>query len=637
MNSIPCIPISARGWSLLLKTLCFSALILLASSPVQATSLFDPGGEPEAAWDSPDPVTTDLDGLPLWDRVERLSDPDPSLFVQEDFSAAGAWSDSSPFSPHVATAFGSSTPHSRSFLLHFAPGWALAPEPYPVLLIPGAGASASGVFPVLARYLAGEGRSVFALTFPHPHGDVFQDAEAIADAIARILSLTGAEKVDLIAHSKGGIAASVYLAHVPGWDWSEQSDTRGGRYTASGTPFRGDVRRFIAAGVPFQGVDTAFRWTAAAVATATAGSDALTPYPFTAWYPYTTGNLLASESLQGEDLWPEGGDPFPGQAQILAPWEDVHPLPGSRVELGILALQQDWYTVWNGGFGLYTYSPGFASAMEAGGEVILHLAAAGIDPSVEVAILAGAHPLVPLSSATEVVDPFGAAWDEFLGQGDEYYADLWEGVLAEDFPDLTLTADDMAGLRSGDLMMGEVSGLSDGVVFWDSATASESILHRGAPLLETRTVVLSHLDLLMASAAVGEVLVAHGEEDPNNFGYLRSLGARYIEADTVAWMEEILSSGAEPGDDDSSPPDDDTASDDDSTPLDDDTSDDDTPSDDDDDDAADDDPPPDDLWNGESGCDCDDTGPSSPGAKGASILGILLALRRRHRRVPLLP
>ena len=63
----------------------------------------------------------------------------------------------------------------------------------------------------------------------------------MADAIDRIKKLTGAGTVDVVAHSKGGIAARIYMSNM------------------SATAYRHDVRRLVMLGVPNLGTDFAFR------------------------------------------------------------------------------------------------------------------------------------------------------------------------------------------------------------------------------------------------------------------------------------------------------------------------------------------------------------------------------------------
>ena len=585
-----------------------AALVAVVAAPCAATGEFDPTAA-AATWDETSAVAQDLDGLPVWDRVERLVDGDTVLFQQEDFAPGWTWDDASPVSPHVATAFGSTTPHSGTFLLHYAPGWSLADHPRPVLLVPGAGAAATGVMPPLARQLAARGWSVFAITFAHPHGDNYQQAEQVANAVARILEVTGAEQVDLLGHSKGAIPSAIYLSHRAGLDWGLDGDDRGARYTQRGTPFRGDVQRFIAAGAPLGGADTSFRWTSAHLATGY-GSDPLSPCPWQTFYPHTTGNLFVTEDLRAVDLWPGDGDTFPGQAQLLRAWDGQYALPGSDPLLGVYALQQDWWTTYEGGLGFYSASLGIDDAIDEAGGLLSKLHGAGLDPSVQVAVLAGTSPLIWIEGREILVDSFGEDLADFLGESSTFYATFIADVIAPRFPGFELDGDELAGVTRGQLMFGEISGRSDGVIFTASAQDYQGLLARGAVLLESREVDLAHMDLLFAGEEMGQWLVDQGNDDPANQAFMRSLGERYLAEDTFSWYEAML------GDDDD---DDDSAG----------TDDDDHAGDDDDSGSSDDDIPGDDDDPWGDGCECA-AGGRTTAVPALALMLVLAALRRRE-------
>jgi MYXO-CTERM domain-containing protein len=600
------------GWGVLAAGMCLLALTVAGSA--WGTTAFDPTTA-AATFDETHPVSQDLDGLPVWDRVERHVDGDTVLFLQEDFAPGWAWDDSSPASPQVATAFAHTTPHSGTFLLHFAPGWALADEPYPVLLVPGAAVSASGVMPPLARFLAAQGRSVFAVTFAHPHGDCYQQAEQVANAVARILEVTGAEKVDIIGHSKGGIAAALYAANHLGADWSAHDDDRGARYAARGTPYRGDVRRLITSGTPLGGGDTAFRWTSQHLFTGQ-GEDPLISCPWETYYPYTSANLLVSEDLRAVDLWPDYSDAWPGQRQLLRDWEGEYGLPGADVQLGVYALQQDWWTTYHGGLGLYSYARGLDDAVDESGRLLDKLAAAGIDPGVELAVLAGTNPLIWIDGRETLVDIWGEGLGDFLGQSSAFYAQFLNEIIGPRFQGFELTDEEQYGVGQGHLMFGEISGQSDGVIFTASATDHGGLLTRGATLLEVRETDLAHMDLIFAGEEMGQWLIDQGDADEAQ-RHLRALGQRYLAEDSFGWYEEMLSDGDEPGDDDTG--DDDTAGDDDGG--------DDDGGDDDSDEVIDDDDGP---WDG--ACDCQaDTAPGQAAAGWVTLAAITLILGRRRR------
>jgi len=587
---------------------------LLVPVAARATDGFDPS-DPEATFSDDEAVLFDLGGAPTWNRVERHRDPDPALFRTEDFPPGGAWRDADPLSPGIAEAFGADAPGSDRFLLHFGPGWASADREHPTLLVPGYGTSASGVLVPMARHLAADGRAVFAISFAHPHGDCFQQAEQVANAVARIREVTGAQQVDVVAHGKGAISAAVYLAHTEGAAWSETDGSRGGRYSAEGTPYRGDVRRFVAVGAPLGGLDSAFRWTWAHPLTG-AGDDPLLPSAWHTWYPSGSAFPLIFEDLRGVDLWPEGGDAFPGHPQLLRAWDDEHPLPGLDPTLGVYAAQPDPLTTYYGGLGLWSLSSGLASAVEAGDSLLDRLDAAGIDPAVQVAVVAGSNPLVPPSGPTPSgLALGGGAWGD---EGPTFFAGLLADVVAPRFPGLSVTDAELQAVASGELAFGEVSGRSDGVVFTASAQSVDGLLSRGAELVDSYEADLNHVDLLFASVTLGEALIARGEASPEEDGWLVPVGERWVEADTLGWLAALLADGeVEPGDDDDAAGDDDD--DDDSAPQDDDDS---APQDDDDSAAA---APP-----SMTSCGCAST-PTAGGGLTLLAPGLLLVSRRRRR------
>ncbi|MEZ4318664.1 MAG: hypothetical protein R3F61_14215 [Myxococcota bacterium] len=500
-------------------------IALLSLAPAWATSDFDPTA-PEAVFTG-DEVKTHDGNDALWSRIDRYGDPDRELFHAEEFNAIFEWRDSE-FTPHMQTLFGTSTPHSSQFLLHYG----LHEETSsgtPILLVHGAGDNASRPWFGMRRELEDLGRPVYAITFAHPHGEMLMQAEAVANAIAVIKARTGASEVDLVAHSKGGLAVVAYTSNTAGTSWGDAG------YEAVGTPYRGDVRRMVLAGVPLDGIDTAYRWPASNFF----GLDtdaAVAPVSWTAYYPFGAGTWWVEQDLEGQDFLPENGDPFPGQRQLLK--RQPHTLPGAQPFLGGYALQTDWWTTYEGGFGFYSHSYGIDAAIEAGGDFVDVLASKGVDPEVEIFILAGKNPLMP--------------------NGEESYKEVWDGIASKSQWGLLIdsintwvteiTTDDaeLQGLADGQLVLGEVSGPSDGVLFLSSATATQNVDARGAQVVETRVVDISHTELLLASDEMGWFMYGLAGDDPAN-AWMIARGNRYLAANTTAWVAEKLadSTGAQ--------------------------------------------------------------------------------------------
>ncbi|MFD0350052.1 esterase/lipase family protein [Kitasatospora aburaviensis] len=150
-------------------------------------------------------------------------------------------------------------PFSGRFLLYSAAGWDTGGRATPVLLVhgandnadrawadPGESGSCGATGPAgcpstgLAQYLAATGHRVFAIGFAHKHGDNLLQAQAVGDAVALIRARLGVPQVDVVAWSKGEVAARAYVSSVrPSW----------------GRAYAGDVRRLVTLGGPNGGLD----------------------------------------------------------------------------------------------------------------------------------------------------------------------------------------------------------------------------------------------------------------------------------------------------------------------------------------------------------------------------------------------
>lgn len=501
-----------------------------------ATPAFDPTAE-EARFTGPETYTQD-GSIRLWGAIERHVDPEPGLFSQEDFNEGTAWPEDSAYAPWIAACFGTRTPASDSFLLHVGPSSAFA-RGTPILLVPGAGDNASRGFITMASRLDQAGRPVFAVTFAHPHGDVFQQAEAVADAIARVRVLTGAEQIDLVSHSKGGVASAVYLSHHAGAVWDHPA------YEAHGTRYRDDVRRAVFIATPLDGIDTGHRWTLGNYAS-TDPELAVSPTSWETWYPYGVASWWLAEDLGAQDLFPEHQDLFPGHRQMIR--RQSAALPGAQPWLGVYSLQPDWWTTYEGGTGLWSVSAGIDAVTAAGGHLLDYLEGNGVDPDVALYLLAGSSQLMPNGTESYLLTLWDQVWVDLATGG----TDLWAAMLAEltdgALEDQGYTDADVQGLAAGKLVLGEISGPSDGLVFVDSATRAATLTGRGATVVETYVPALSHLDLLYASPLIGELLLAEAAADPVEHGWLEGLANRYIAGDTLGWVETVLADPEDPAD-----------------------------------------------------------------------------------------
>lgn len=481
-------------------------------------------------------------------KMSLMEDATPGLYRQEGFTDVGAWAEDSELAPGIRDCFGTGTPHSRFVLLHAMPKnpFVGRSEPHPVLLVPGAGDNAERAFGFMSWELIALGFDVYAVTFAHPHGDNFQHAELLAKVIAEISRRHGDRKVDVVAHSMGGIALRILLSHDGTVDWGAHQDARGAAYAAAGTPYQGRVRRAVFLGTPQRGVDTSYRWPNGNY-TRVLDRPTNSPISWQAYYPLGTTSPLVFDDLLGFGYFAEP-PVFPGQAQVLANLRGLHALPGETSALGVMALQQDWLTTYQGGFGFVSRSEGVDAAVTRGGRLIEKLQTVGVDPGVELFVAAGQNPIIPLENAQGFLPE-----EERQQYGSRVRSDwprLRDEWFAEVMPWYTRwPAAELDKVFNGRSMFGEVSGPSDGLVFSASVVDTSGLVRRGAAVREVRRFdELNHLELVYASALASRFFknqeIAQELYDP-------VAGAKYErpENQVVQWIAGLLSTPTEPGED----------------------------------------------------------------------------------------
>ncbi|MFJ8440462.1 esterase/lipase family protein [Kitasatospora griseola] len=314
-----------------------------------------------------------------WAQVERYLDG-TSGFTQEQYPSDGRGDQDGA---RVSYFGGVKRPFSGRFLLYSAQGWNTAAGT-PVLLVHGANDNADRAWANpgetgncgasgcpstgMAQALAASGHRVFAIGFAHKQGDNLMQAQAVGDAIAVIKARTGAAQVDVVAWSKGEVAARSYVSSVkPGW----------------GRAYAGDVRRLVTLGGPNGGLDYSYAhgWAFSLATWPACGGTANAPSPHL--YMTCYGTYTAQPCL---GVLPTGGyDCFPGQRQLLARWDGPY---------GVDATMQDWWTTYYGGQGYYTSGQGIQAAIDAG-SLIKPLQQAGVPVSVPTYLLAGGSADIP--------------------------------------------------------------------------------------------------------------------------------------------------------------------------------------------------------------------------------------------------
>ncbi len=121
------------------------------------------------------------------------------------------------------------------------------PDPVPVLVVPGWGDNAPDVEPIRQRLIgAGWPESrVSTLSFKDPVGSNAEHAAEIETAARVLRGLTGADRIDIVAHSMGGLAVRYYLKQAAE---AEADGVPVRRVVFLGTPHRGTVAAVLAWG-----------------------------------------------------------------------------------------------------------------------------------------------------------------------------------------------------------------------------------------------------------------------------------------------------------------------------------------------------------------------------------------------------
>lgn len=298
-----------------------------------------------------------------WERIECWQD------TARPFALEPMLDKSRHETPEIISAFGTNKPKTSNFLLHYGPKWR-ANAGKVVILVHGASDNANRAWatpaillgdaakPGLLQTLEAAGHRVFAVTFPHKHGNLFYEAQYLADAVEIVRQATGARKVTLVGHSAGGLVARAYVS--------------GYRLGGGWTPYRGDVENLVTLATPHRGQDFAFR------------------HPEFNYY-FMKDELAANAPMSWDKVLAYGqwkntfefsiySDNFPMQQQSLYNWTGKYPVSLSS---------PDSYTTMHGGQGFVSHSQGIDNAIARGGNFINGFKAYPVPADVAVTVVAG--------------------------------------------------------------------------------------------------------------------------------------------------------------------------------------------------------------------------------------------------------
>jgi len=316
---------------------------------------------------------------PYWERIECYRDK------ARPFAVESMLGKSRHENPEVVAAFGSQFPVSSTFLLHYGPKWKTNKGKV-VVLVHGASDNATRAWAApemlqgsagvtgLLQALEAQSYRVFAVTFPHKHGNIFYEAQHLADAIELAKLATGAAKVTLVGHSAGGLAARAYVSSY--------------RLNDAWTPYRGDVEQLITLATPHRGQDFAFRHPEFNYFFIKDEMLANAPMSWDKTLYYGQWNDTSEFSIYSEN--------FPMQQQVLYDWTGKYPLN---------TLSPDFYTTFHGGQGYVSHSLGIDNAILKGGNFINDFKAYPVPPEISVAVIAGTNSKIENLPVTETDGP----------------------------------------------------------------------------------------------------------------------------------------------------------------------------------------------------------------------------------------
>jgi hypothetical protein len=166
---------------------------------------------------------------------------------------------------------------------------------------------------------------------------------------------------------------------------------------------------------------------------------------------------------------------------------------------------------------------------------------------VQLVLVAGGNPIVPLSAAGIGTERLDGPWAELDAPDREA---TWDALLADwlgtVFPWSGAFRHDLPRLYAGRAFLGEISGPSDGLVFLDSALDASGLSARGATVVDAHTFeALSHPELVVAGRLAATVL---GDPARAGVAFDPSLAAKYDEPENQAvdWIVARLLSAESP-------------------------------------------------------------------------------------------
>lgn len=390
------------------------------------------------------------DKVLYWEKSEAYRDGHP-MFVREKILEITRFQNPRVRECFPQELYSNEGADSSLMVLLYAPGWDQA-QKTPVLLIHGAGDDAfrAWVHPRsmttpefipedkqgFMQRLSRKGYPVFAINFSHNHGCNYLQAEQIRNAIHIIKKKTQQPKVNIIAHSKGNCAASIYMSDIGKVDST---------YKSFLTNYEDDVNYYVQLGAANKGIDLVFRYYMGNVTSL--ANNTSSPICFYQGLVYGLWTNLYKFDIYAQNPGKYSGNYFPGQNQLL------YNLVDDGLDFSVFSYTPTDFNLtmkacYYGGTTAFVSSYGIEHAISEGQHTIEKLNTQGLDPNVNVINVYGTH---------SVIDEIDLGWIKIP-------------IGVQDYP-------------------------SDGVLYKYSASYTEGITKRGARLVGQRGFDKNHLQI----------------------------------------------------------------------------------------------------------------------------------------------
>ncbi|WP_372366579.1 esterase/lipase family protein [Candidatus Uabimicrobium sp. HlEnr_7] len=365
-----------------------------------------------------------------WAKSEVYRDAHPK-FVRERILDITRFENSSVLECFPQSLYNSEGADSSLMVLFSAPKWNKS-QKTPVLLIHGAGDDAyrAWVHPLTKstpskipleeqgymQQLVSKGYPVFAINFSHSHGCNYLQAEQIRNAVRIIKKKTQKPKVNIIAHSKGNCAATIYMSNFGEVDKA---------YKSFLSKYTNDIDTYVQIGAANKGIDLVFRYYLGNVYSI--ANNISSPICFYQGLVYGLWTDLYKLDIYSQNPGKYQGNYFPGQNQLL------YNLVKDGLDFSAFSYTPGDFNMtmkacYYGGTTAFVSSYGIEHAIAEGQNTIYKINRHGIDPAINIINVYGTNSAINEIDLGVIKVPVGVQDYSSDGVVYKYSSSYTEGI-----------------------------------------------------------------------------------------------------------------------------------------------------------------------------------------------------------------